>query len=439
MTEHLTIDSNILAYDLIGDGPLVVLAHGMGDSRHSYRFVAPQLVAAGYRVANVDIRGCGESSPDWDGYSRTDIAGDLVALVRHLGGPAVIVGQSISGGAATIAAATAPDVITGIIELAPFTRKQSISFGGLLTNKRYRAGSAGADAHRDHRQGHQLVLVPRPGHAHEAERLGRRARAHRDHAGRPGPHEGTPGHVQDHPRRRRRPAGPRRLPRPGGAGESRPRLGRPARRRRQDHRRPARRTGSSSSSTAWATTPTPRLPTRSLPSRCRSWPGPCPVPRAGLTAAAVTEAGAALADEVGLDRLSMGLLAERLGVKTPSLYKHVDSLADLTHRIGVLAMVELGDAVRDATQGRADADALIAAARAMRAFVKERPGRYDAGDRARTTGPDDPLVAAADASWPASLPCCAATDARARRRDPRTQGVRSVLHGFTTVEASAGS
>lgn len=141
MTEHLSIDDNTLAYDLSGEGPLVVLAHGIGDSRHSYRFMAPALVDAGYRVATVDIRGCGESSLGWDGYSRTDIAGDLVALVRHLGGPAVIVGQSISGGAATIAAATAPDVISGVVELAPFTRAQSIPLGGMLRVKRYRSGS----------------------------------------------------------------------------------------------------------------------------------------------------------------------------------------------------------------------------------------------------------------------------------------------------------
>ena len=153
MTEYLSIAGNTIAYDVTGEGPLVVLAHGMGDSRHSYRFVAPALVAAGYRVANVDIRGCGDSSLGWDGYSRTDIAGDLVALVRHLGGPAVIIGQSISGGAATIAAATAPDLIAGVIELAPFTRKQSVSAGraaagqalpGRLHPARHDHGSWGA-------------------------------------------------------------------------------------------------------------------------------------------------------------------------------------------------------------------------------------------------------------------------------------------------------
>lgn len=140
MTHHLTIGTETLAYDLEGEGPLVVLAHGMGDSRRSYRFLVPGLVAAGYRVANLDLRGCGGSSTGWDGWSRTDIAGDLVALVRHLGGPAVIVGQSISGGAATIAAATAPDVVVGLVELAPFTRTQSVSLGGLVMAPRYRKG-----------------------------------------------------------------------------------------------------------------------------------------------------------------------------------------------------------------------------------------------------------------------------------------------------------
>ncbi len=139
MTEFLTVDGGTIAYEVTGSGPLVVLAHGLGDSRASYRFVVPELVSAGYRVAAVDLRGCGESSSGWPGYTRTDIAGDVIALVRHLGDPAVLVGHSISGGAVTIAAAQAPELIEGIVELAPFTRKQSISLGELRV-KRYRTG-----------------------------------------------------------------------------------------------------------------------------------------------------------------------------------------------------------------------------------------------------------------------------------------------------------
>ncbi|MFB6668033.1 alpha/beta fold hydrolase [Streptomyces parvus] len=140
MTESISVPGGTLAYEADGEGPLVVLAHGMGDSRAAYRFVQPRLVAAGYRVAAVDLRGCGESSAQWPSYSRTDIAGDLLAVIRHLGGgPAVLVGHSISGGAATIAAAQEPGLVRGIIELAPFTRAQSIKLGD-LRSKNYRRG-----------------------------------------------------------------------------------------------------------------------------------------------------------------------------------------------------------------------------------------------------------------------------------------------------------
>lgn len=162
------------------------------------------------------------------------------------------------------------------------------------------------------------------------------------------------------------------------------------------------------------------------------------MPRAGLAPATVTAAGAALADEVGFDQLGMGLLAERLGVRTPSLYKHVAGHADLAHRIAVLATTELADAIRDAIQGRAGSDALVAGAHAMRAYVREHPGRYAAGNAARSTGPDDPLVPAVGrvlASWAAML--------RGYRLDPDQEihamrMLRSILHGFATLEA-AGS
>lgn len=140
MTQYLTIDGGTIAYDVTGAGPLVVLTPGLGNSRSAYRFVAPRLVDAGYRVATMDLRGAGESSAQWPSYSRTDIAGDILALVRHLGGSAVLVGHSISGGAVTIAAAQAPELITGIVELAPFTRAQSFSFGD-LGNSGYRKGT----------------------------------------------------------------------------------------------------------------------------------------------------------------------------------------------------------------------------------------------------------------------------------------------------------
>ena len=142
MTEFLDITGGRIAYDVTGEGPLVVLAHGIGDLRQSFRFLVPELVRAGFRVAAADMRGHGESSAgDWKSISRTDVAGDLVALIRHLGGPAVIVGHSLAGGSATVAAATAPDLVAGIVELGPFTRKVQYDLGGLVRIGRYRRGT----------------------------------------------------------------------------------------------------------------------------------------------------------------------------------------------------------------------------------------------------------------------------------------------------------
>ena len=138
MTEFVDVPGGRIAYDESGSGPLVVLSHGIGDRRQVYRFLAPKLAHAGYRVANADLRGHGESTMGWTSITRTDVAGDLLALIDHLGGPAVIVGHSISGGAATIAAATRPEQVSGIVEINPFTMAQKINLGALLRIRRYR-------------------------------------------------------------------------------------------------------------------------------------------------------------------------------------------------------------------------------------------------------------------------------------------------------------
>ena len=137
---YLDVPGGRIAYEVTGHGPLIVLSHGIGDLRQSYRYLAPLLVKAGYRVANANLRGHGDSSTGFQSISRTDVAGDLRALIRHLGGPAVIVGQSLSGGAATIAAAQAPELIAAIVEINPFTRTQQPNLRAMLRIRRYRRG-----------------------------------------------------------------------------------------------------------------------------------------------------------------------------------------------------------------------------------------------------------------------------------------------------------
>ena len=139
-TEFMEVPGGRIAYQVVGQGPLVVLSPGMADTRSSYRFLAPLVANAGYRVASVDLRGHCESSTGWDSYRHADTAGDLIEVIKQLGGPAVIVGQSFSGGAATIAAATHPDLVSAIVEIDPFTRPAEINVSALLRNAAYRRG-----------------------------------------------------------------------------------------------------------------------------------------------------------------------------------------------------------------------------------------------------------------------------------------------------------
>jgi AcrR family transcriptional regulator len=118
------------------------------------------------------------------------------------------------------------------------------------------------------------------------------------------------------------------------------------------------------------------------------------MPRAGLNTAEVVASGADLADEAGIRSVSLAALAGRLGVKAPALYKHVDSIGDLQHRIATLAMTELGDVLRDALQGKSGADAISALFTALQSYIAEHPGRYYATSSAQLQGRDDPLLAA---------------------------------------------
>lgn len=111
-----------IAFDIAGSGPLVVCLPGMGELRSSYRYTVPALVDAGFRVATVDLRGHGDSDATFDSYDDLAAGGDLLAVIEQLGGPAVLVGNSMGAGAAAWAAAERPDLVRGLALLGPFVR-----------------------------------------------------------------------------------------------------------------------------------------------------------------------------------------------------------------------------------------------------------------------------------------------------------------------------
>ena len=128
---HVSANGSSIALDTTGTGPLVLCSPAMGDTIASYQPLRDRLVAAGFRVALADLRGHGESAL-FDSYGDEQTAADLVAIIEHLGSaPALVVGTSMSAAAAVIAAGNRPDLVNGLVLMAPFVRNGAGAIGRL--------------------------------------------------------------------------------------------------------------------------------------------------------------------------------------------------------------------------------------------------------------------------------------------------------------------
>lgn len=123
---YLSLPEGRVAYDVAGSGPLVVLVPGMGDLRSTYRFLAPALRGAGYRVASVDLRGHGDSDATFRDYGDEQTADDVIALIRALGAPAVLIGNSMAAGSAVLVAAQRPELVSALVLVGPYVRNPEV-------------------------------------------------------------------------------------------------------------------------------------------------------------------------------------------------------------------------------------------------------------------------------------------------------------------------
>ena len=162
------------------------------------------------------------------------------------------------------------------------------------------------------------------------------------------------------------------------------------------------------------------------------------MPRRGLDRGRVVAAAAAIADADGLGAVSLARVAADLGVRSPSLYVHVDGgLPALRRELALLGTRELADAMRSAAVGRSGADALRAVAGAYRGYALDHPGRYEASVRAPAPGDDEHARAAADAVGVLAA-VLRAWELEGADAVHAVRGIRGALHGFVTVERMGG-
>jgi len=159
--------------------------------------------------------------------------------------------------------------------------------------------------------------------------------------------------------------------------------------------------------------------------------------RAGLDQEAVVEAAAKLVDEEGIDQLSLGRLAERLGIRTPSLYNHVAGLPGLKHDLALYCLRDVLNHLLRATIGKSRAEAVFAFANAYRAYARETPGRYALTLQAPDPG-DRELQAIAQQIIEVALAILAPYKLGEEEAIHAIRGLRSIVHGFISLEVAGG-
>ncbi len=156
-----------------------------------------------------------------------------------------------------------------------------------------------------------------------------------------------------------------------------------------------------------------------------------------LDKAQVVSAAADIADAIGFDALTLAAVAQKLDVRIPSLYNHVESLAALRREIGLLALRDLEMILARAAAGRQGADALLAIAMAYYRYDQEHPGRYLAAQRPAQES--DPEAASAGARVVDLLRSVMKPfGLSARDEIHAVRGFRSLVHGFVGLNAAGG-
>jgi len=160
------------------------------------------------------------------------------------------------------------------------------------------------------------------------------------------------------------------------------------------------------------------------------------MPRVGLTHLRVISEARQLSEEIGLDQLTMTAVAQRLGVKLPSLYKHIVSIAELRRTIATIAARELGNEIAIAARGRDGSSAMYAISQAYRKWAMGHPARYSASQMAPAPGDvqHQAIHEAVARTFTAAI-AAPGSENTATQVD-RARAARATLHGFVTLEST---
>lgn len=159
--------------------------------------------------------------------------------------------------------------------------------------------------------------------------------------------------------------------------------------------------------------------------------------RKGLDQHTVLLAAMEMADEHGLEAVTLAALAKKLGIRTPSLYNHIDGMQGLRSRLSLFGLQKMYEVLTRAAVGKSKDDAIRGMATAYVSFAREHPGLYEATQRS-VYWQEEEVHHASQQIVDLFVQVLQAYDLERELAIHLIRGLRSLLHGFASLEQQGG-
>ncbi len=160
-------------------------------------------------------------------------------------------------------------------------------------------------------------------------------------------------------------------------------------------------------------------------------------PRAQISLAQILEAAIEICNVKGYEQLALSSISDKLGIKTPSLYNHIQGLSDLKQKMAYYGLQILYESIVHSVIGCIGDDAIISASKAYITFVNRNPGLYSSISKV----PDPNELQFADLSnqlVQILVKLFKVYDLSEEDSIHAVRGLRSMLHGFSFIQMDVG-
>lgn len=161
------------------------------------------------------------------------------------------------------------------------------------------------------------------------------------------------------------------------------------------------------------------------------------MPRVGLDLKQIIETAAQIADEQGIEYVTLATIARKLHVRPPSLFNHVKGLPHIKRELSLYGVMKLHEKMDAAARGKVGEEAIFALADAYLTFTREHPGLYEY-TIALPQPKDEEIEQEGNKIINLIIGALTVYQLTEENAIHAVRGLRSILHGFSSLEQKGG-